>query len=35
MERQVRADPSHFVDSNDALVDAVIDFFDKLHPGSH
>lgn len=29
MERQVRADPSRFVDSNDALVDAVIDFFAK------
>jgi len=27
MERQVRANPSQFVDSNDALVDAVIAFF--------
>lgn len=28
MERQVRAHPSKFVDSNDALVDAVLSFFD-------
>lgn len=27
MERQCRADPAHFVDSNDALVDAVMGFF--------
>lgn len=29
MERQCRANPSKFVDSNDALVDVVIEFFDQ------
>jgi aspartate racemase len=29
MERQVRANPSKFVDSNDALVEAVVGFFAK------
>lgn len=35
MERQVRANPACFVDSNDALVEAVIDFFERYRSGLH
>jgi len=31
MERQYRANPSRYVDSNDALVDAVLDFFSNAN----
>jgi hypothetical protein len=34
MERQCRTAPSKFVDSNDALVDAVLNFFADA-PGAH
>jgi aspartate racemase len=35
MERQTRANPSKFVDSNDALVDAVLEFFAKPRTSAH
>jgi aspartate racemase len=35
MERQTRANPAKFVDSNDALVDAVLEFFVKPLTSAH
>jgi aspartate racemase len=35
MERAYRNNPSKFVDSNDALVDAVIEFFGEQHTARH